>query len=138
LAKEAVQSCYLRYQLVLKGWVNKMPHIGRVSLLVSLAMMLLVSSAAVSAQDANAGRKVANIVLVHGAFANGSSWAKVIPRLQAKGFNVVAVQNRLSSLADDVAAAASSRSSGVGIHMPKGPANPKKNSVDPGIRRFRL
>jgi pimeloyl-ACP methyl ester carboxylesterase len=44
------------------------------------------------------------IVLVHGAFADGSSWQKVIPHLQAKGMKVVAVQNPLTSLADDVAA----------------------------------
>ena len=45
------------------------------------------------------------VVLVHGAFADGSSWEKVIPLLQAKGLKVVAVQNPLTSLADDVAAA---------------------------------
>jgi pimeloyl-ACP methyl ester carboxylesterase len=44
------------------------------------------------------------VVLVHGAFADGSSWNKVIPILQARGLDVVAVQNPLSSLADDVAA----------------------------------
>src|SRR6267143_5780820 len=44
------------------------------------------------------------IVLVHGAFADGSSWAKVIKILQAKGYNVTAVQNPLTSFADDVAA----------------------------------
>ena len=44
------------------------------------------------------------MVLVHGAFADGSSWAKVIPLLEAKGLHVTAVQNPLSSLADDVAA----------------------------------
>ncbi|MBV6320755.1 alpha/beta fold hydrolase [Duganella violaceipulchra] len=44
------------------------------------------------------------VVLVHGAFADGSSWEKVIPLLQAKGLKVVAVQNPLTSLADDVAA----------------------------------
>jgi pimeloyl-ACP methyl ester carboxylesterase len=44
------------------------------------------------------------VVLVHGAFADGSSWAKVIPLLEAKGLHVVAVQNPLSSLKDDVAA----------------------------------
>ncbi|MYM34962.1 alpha/beta fold hydrolase [Duganella sp. FT94W] len=44
------------------------------------------------------------IVLVHGAFADGSSWDKVIPILHAKGYKVVSVQNPLSSLADDVAA----------------------------------
>ena len=46
-----------------------------------------------------------SVVLVHGAFADGSDWAKVIPLLQAKGVNVVAVQNPLTSLEDDVAAA---------------------------------
>jgi pimeloyl-ACP methyl ester carboxylesterase len=48
---------------------------------------------------------VKNIVLVHGAFADGSSWAKVIPLLYAKGFNVIAVQNPLISFQEDVAAA---------------------------------
>ena len=44
------------------------------------------------------------VVLVHGAWANASSWSKVIPLLQAKGLNVVAAQNPLSSPTDDVAA----------------------------------
>ena len=56
------------------------------------------------AQDASA-TKVKNIVLVHGAFADGTSWSKVIPLLEARGYHVVAVQNPLTSLADDVAAA---------------------------------
>ncbi|GAB2553160.1 alpha/beta fold hydrolase [Spirosoma aerophilum] len=47
---------------------------------------------------------VTNVVLVHGAFADGSSWSKVIPLLEAKGLTVIAVQNPLTSLADDVAA----------------------------------
>ena len=47
---------------------------------------------------------VKNIVLVHGAFADGSSYAKIIPLLEAKGYHVTAVQNPLTSLADDVAA----------------------------------
>jgi pimeloyl-ACP methyl ester carboxylesterase len=46
---------------------------------------------------------VKNVVLVHGAWADGSSWSKVIPLLQAKGLHAVAVQNPLSSIADDVA-----------------------------------
>jgi pimeloyl-ACP methyl ester carboxylesterase len=45
-----------------------------------------------------------NIVIVHGAWADGSSWSKVIPLLQAKGLDVVAVQNPLTSLAAGVAA----------------------------------
>ena len=42
------------------------------------------------------------VVLVHGAFADGSSWNEVIPLLQAEGLDVVAVQNPLTSLAEDV------------------------------------
>jgi pimeloyl-ACP methyl ester carboxylesterase len=44
-----------------------------------------------------------NIVLVHGAWADGSCWSAVIERLQAKGYNVTAPQFPESSLADDVA-----------------------------------
>ena len=48
--------------------------------------------------------KTKNVVLVHGAFADGSSWSGVVERLQAAGLHVVAVQNPLTSLADDVKA----------------------------------
>jgi pimeloyl-ACP methyl ester carboxylesterase len=44
---------------------------------------------------------VKNIVLVHGAFADGTSWGKVIPILESRGFHTVAVQNPLTSLSDD-------------------------------------
>ena len=44
-----------------------------------------------------------NIVLIHGAWADGSSWSEVIPRLQAEGYDVVAPQLPERSLADDVA-----------------------------------
>jgi pimeloyl-ACP methyl ester carboxylesterase len=44
-----------------------------------------------------------NIVLVHGAWADGSSWSAVIERLQADGYNVTAPQFPETSLADDVA-----------------------------------
>jgi pimeloyl-ACP methyl ester carboxylesterase len=44
-----------------------------------------------------------NIVLIHGAWADGSSWSGVIERLQADGYEVRAPQFPLSSLADDVA-----------------------------------
>ena len=43
------------------------------------------------------------IVLAHGAFADGSSWHKIIPMLQGDGYTVIAVQNPLTSLPDDVA-----------------------------------
>ncbi len=46
-----------------------------------------------------------NVVLVHGLFADGSSWSEVIPHLQAAGLNVTSVQNPLTTLPDAVAAA---------------------------------
>jgi len=60
----------------------------------------LVSGGWLLAQNAS----VKNIVLVHGAFADGSSWSKVIPLLQAKGLHVTSVGTPLTSFADDVAA----------------------------------
>jgi pimeloyl-ACP methyl ester carboxylesterase len=48
---------------------------------------------------------VKNVLLVHGAFANAASWNKVIPQLQAKGLNVIAVSLPLTGFADDLAAA---------------------------------
>jgi pimeloyl-ACP methyl ester carboxylesterase len=53
--------------------------------------------------DQNEMRARPNIVLVHGAWADGSSWSSVIERLQADGYNVTAPQFPLTSLADDVA-----------------------------------
>src|SRR5438132_10448922 len=44
-----------------------------------------------------------NIILVHGAWADGSSWSAVIEDLQAKGYRVTAPQFPLTSLADDLA-----------------------------------
>lgn len=67
-----------------------------------IAAALFATTAFANAADVPATDTT--IVLVHGAFADGSSWDKVIPLLHAKGYKVVAVQNPLSSLADDVAA----------------------------------
>ena len=50
------------------------------------------------------GRMADNIVLVHGAFADDSSWSKVTPLLEATGFQVTPAGNPLTSFADDVAA----------------------------------
>jgi pimeloyl-ACP methyl ester carboxylesterase len=49
-------------------------------------------------------KSTATIVLVHGAWADGSSWNKVIPLLQAKDLPVIAVQIPLTSIDDDIAA----------------------------------
>jgi len=46
---------------------------------------------------------MANVLLVHGAFAEGSSWSKVIPLLLAKGHHVTSVAIPLTSFAEDVA-----------------------------------
>jgi pimeloyl-ACP methyl ester carboxylesterase len=82
----------------------KLPQMLRTTL---IAIILLIVSPGLNptgfAQtDPPQGTK--NIVLVHGAWADGSCWSKVIALLEAKGFHVVAVQNPLTSLADDVAA----------------------------------
>lgn len=68
--------------------------------LLALGTVTLMAVTLSAASAADAPKKT--VVLVHGAFADGSSWAKVIPLLEAKGLNVVAVQNPLSSLAADV------------------------------------
>jgi pimeloyl-ACP methyl ester carboxylesterase len=66
-------------------------------------LAIIVPAAKVTAQiQPNSG--VRTVLLVHGAWADGSSWSKVIPLLEAKGLNVVAVQIPLTSFADDVAA----------------------------------
>ncbi len=51
------------------------------------------------------GQEIKNVVLVHGAFADGSGWRGVYDNLTARGLRVTIVQNPLTSLADDVAAA---------------------------------
>jgi pimeloyl-ACP methyl ester carboxylesterase len=54
--------------------------------------------------DTSAALLAATVILVHGAWVDGSSWSKVISRLQQRGVEAVAVQNPLTSLDDDVAA----------------------------------
>lgn len=69
--------------------------------IIAIGVGISLASAAPAATEEG---KQTTVVLVHGAFADGSAWDKVIPILQAKGLHVVAVQNPLTSLADDVAA----------------------------------
>jgi pimeloyl-ACP methyl ester carboxylesterase len=47
---------------------------------------------------------IKTIILIHGAWADGSSWSKVIPLLETKGLHVVAVQIPLTSFAEDISA----------------------------------
>ena len=81
----------------------KLSHLSKAA---ALASALIVGSVMPRASQAQWTHEpaVKNIVLVHGAWADGSCWSKVIVLLEAKGFHVVAVQNPLTSLPDDVAA----------------------------------
>lgn len=78
--------------------------------LMALGVTILGAASLLSPLAASASETQSNdlhdktVVLVHGAFADGSSWSKVIPLLEARGLHVVAVQNPLSSLEDDAAA----------------------------------
>jgi pimeloyl-ACP methyl ester carboxylesterase len=69
-----------------------------VSMLAGAATISLLPHA-----HAQPAPNVRNVVLVHGLFADGSSWSEVIARLQAKGIQVTAVQNPLTTLDDAVA-----------------------------------
>lgn len=74
------------------------------SLKTTLIASAILSTAVAATLPAYAADNAdTTVVLVHGAFANSSSWDKVIPLLQAKGVKVVAVSNPLTSLDDDVA-----------------------------------
>lgn len=64
----------------------------------TLGLLLSLASFAVGSDTSKP-----TVVLVHGTFVDGSSWARVIPILERDGYTVIAVQNPLTSLADDVA-----------------------------------
>ena len=68
--------------------------------LLAGAAASLISTRGMAANAAQP--KARNIVLVHGLFADGSSWSEVIPRLQAAGLNVTSVQNPLTTLPEAV------------------------------------
>ena len=69
--------------------------------LIAGAAATLVSTRGMAATPAPT--KARNVVLVHGLFADGSSWSEVIARLQAAGLNTTSVQNPLTTLTDAVA-----------------------------------
>ena len=63
----------------------------------------IYSTSVISKESPQASNSKPAIVLVHGAFADGTSWQHVIPLLEQDGYRVTAVQIPLTSLADDVA-----------------------------------
>jgi pimeloyl-ACP methyl ester carboxylesterase len=68
------------------------------------AILLSGSAFAQTAPVQKAAIVAKNVVLVHGLYADASSWSEVIPLLQKAGLHVTAVQNPLTSLADDAEA----------------------------------
>jgi len=75
------------------------------------AMMAVLAGASLTAtveitrgEEASSPPSITNVVLVHGAFADGSGWRGVYDDLTGRGYHVTIVQNPLTSLADDVAA----------------------------------
>ncbi|MCL1618931.1 MULTISPECIES: alpha/beta fold hydrolase [Ralstonia solanacearum species complex] len=79
-----------------------MQSVAKTAILAATLGTAALASTAAPAEKV--GTLKPTVVLVHGAFADGSTWSRVIPVLQAKGLKVVAVQNPLTSLAADVAA----------------------------------
>ncbi|MET0292473.1 MAG: alpha/beta fold hydrolase [Steroidobacteraceae bacterium] len=74
------------------------------ALIASLVLGASATSSIHAAQPVSATNTVRNVVLVHGAFADGSGWRGVYDELTRRGYRVTIVQNPLTSLADDVAA----------------------------------
>jgi pimeloyl-ACP methyl ester carboxylesterase len=82
----------------------KFSQVCRIALIAATMLVLSSGLCTRGFAQTNSPQGAKNIVLVHGAWADGSCWSKVIALLEAKSFHVVAVQNPLTSLADDVAA----------------------------------
>lgn len=74
-----------------------------VALTVAYASLAVAYASEPAARKSREKGSLPVIVLVHGAFADGSCWSKVIPLLEKEGYTVTAVQNPLVSLDDDVA-----------------------------------
>ena len=72
---------------------------------LAISAMAALASTPFTARAAPTKLTGTSVILIHGAFADGSSWSKVIPLLEARGLHVVAVQNPLTSLKDDAEAA---------------------------------
>src|SRR5947209_19874261 len=74
--------------------------------IATIVALLFISAMSLTALAQQAGtnlKGVPNVVLVHGAWADGSSWSAVIQRLQAAGYNVTAVQLSENSVFEDTA-----------------------------------
>ena len=82
------------------AWMRPANLIHKAALLGALALAPIYGKAqTTAAQPSN----IHNVILVHGAWADGSSWDKVIPLLEEKGFHVTAVHLPFTTLAEDAA-----------------------------------
>src|SRR5687768_11459638 len=82
------------------NWRLTMQRLPSLALLMAATLL----PAAAQARTPHVNPDAPTVVLVHGAFADASSWDKVVARLQKRGLPVMTVDNPLTSLADDVAA----------------------------------
>jgi len=82
------------------AWMRPANLIRSAALLGALALAPLYGRAQTTAAEPP---HIHNIVLVHGGWADGSSWNKIIPLLEKKGFHVTAVHLPFTTLADDAA-----------------------------------
>jgi pimeloyl-ACP methyl ester carboxylesterase len=80
--------------------INRRSFVSMVAAGVAASTLFQGSAAAAAPTP-----KARNVVLVHGLFADGSSWSEVIARLQKAGLNATSVQNPLTTLPDAVASA---------------------------------
>ena len=88
---------WLRVQ---QSWKPRSDQMKMVRLVLALAALTAAFSGFEARAETASPVVARNVVLVHGAWADGSSWAGVIPYLQAAGLKVTAVQNPLTSLQD--------------------------------------
>ena len=71
----------------------KLTQVYRAALIAIPGFLMAAAFHTGQAAEGSSPQGVRNIVIVHGAWADGSSWSKVIPLLQVRGLHVVAVQN---------------------------------------------
>lgn len=90
-----------RFHAALRAW--RTHAAAAIVLAVALVSLSLGTAGSAVAQEGQSGPVKPTIVLVHGAWADASSWTKVITRLQADGYTVIAPANPLRSIAGDAA-----------------------------------
>jgi pimeloyl-ACP methyl ester carboxylesterase len=77
--------------------------ITRIGPVLGLALLLSLGVTTMASSQTSSPGVKPSIVLVHGAFADATGWQRVIPLLERRGYTVTAVQNPLTSVADDIA-----------------------------------